>query len=83
MQSFIGIDDKVSFDVNINENIFEPDQDALNETEIFMNRTSNMLGDLDIIEKGSEDISTGNGDDGITKDDFIYLKPTLVLIIII
>ena len=72
LQSFTGIDDKVSFDVNIHENIFEPDQDALNEIEIFMNGTSNMLGDLDIIEKGSEDISTSNGDDGITKDDFIF-----------
>ena len=71
LQSFTGIDNKVSFDVNIHANIFEPDQDALNEIEIFMNGTTNRLGDLDIIEKGSDDISI-NGGDGITKDVFTF-----------
>ncbi len=71
LQSFTGIDDNVSFDVNIHENTFEPDQDALNEIETFMNGTTNMLEDFNINEKNSDDSST-NDDNNKANDDFTF-----------
>lgn len=71
LQSFTGIDDKVSFDVNIHENKFEPDQDAQNEITTFMNGTINILEDFDINQQSS-DGSSNNKDDDKPNDDFIF-----------